>query len=102
MLEAGQAAVLQHANGVIKTYGHNGRNHVQPGQTVQRTNDHRSWQSWESSGPHLHFQIETDGQPTDPIAFYRGQSAPPLLRLINWRTASFLLVGPPTASIAIP
>ncbi|WP_235884164.1 M23 family metallopeptidase [Saccharopolyspora elongata] len=89
---------IQHANGGITAYGHNDRNRVQSGQTIQTGQvivevGNRG----ESTGPHLHFQIETGGQPTDPIAFYRGQSAPPLVWLIKWRIASFLRVGPPTA-----
>lgn len=70
---------IQHPNGVITTYGHNERNHVQSGQQVQigqlvaEVGDRG-----ESTGPHLHFQIEISGQPHDPVAFYREQLAPPL------------------------
>ncbi|WP_344679781.1 M23 family metallopeptidase [Saccharopolyspora taberi] len=32
----------------------------------------------QSTGPHLHFQIEVNGQPVDPVGFYQQRSAPPL------------------------
>ncbi len=62
---------IQHPDGTITTYGHNHRNHVHTGQTVQAgqviaTVGNRG----QSSGPHLHFQIDVNGQPADPVNFY--------------------------------
>ncbi|SFO87924.1 M23 family metallopeptidase [Amycolatopsis rubida] len=70
---------IQHAGGVITTYGHNNRNLVAVGQTVQAGQPIAEvGNRGESTGPHLHFQVEPGGQPTDPVAFYRQQHAPPL------------------------
>ncbi|MCI2420061.1 M23 family metallopeptidase [Saccharopolyspora sp. K220] len=70
---------IRHADGVITTYGHNDHNHVHIGQTVQTGQVIAEvGNRGESTGPHLHFQIEISGQPTDPTAFYRQRSAPPL------------------------
>lgn len=72
---------IQHANGVITTYGHNNRNLVQPGQQVQAGQPIAEvGNQGESTGPHLHFQIDVDNQAVDPIAFYQQQAAPPLCR----------------------
>ncbi|WP_093154210.1 M23 family metallopeptidase [Saccharopolyspora antimicrobica] len=70
---------IEHTNGVITTYGHNNRNLVQPGQEVQAGQPIAEvGNRGESSGPHLHFQIDIGGQALDPVAFYQQQSAPPL------------------------
>ncbi|MFD9958354.1 M23 family metallopeptidase [Amycolatopsis sp. NPDC058986] len=70
---------IEHVGGVITTYGHNNRNlvavgqTVQPGQPIAEVGDRG-----ESTGPHLHFQVEPSGQSVDPNAFYRQQNGPPL------------------------
>lgn len=72
---------IQHAGGVITTYGHNHRNHVQTGQHVQAGQVIAEvGNRGESTGPHLHFQIERKGSPVDPAVFYQQHSAPPLCR----------------------
>ncbi|PKW18777.1 M23 family metallopeptidase [Saccharopolyspora spinosa] len=70
---------IQHRDGTITTYGHNNRNHTQPGQQV-RTGQliAEVGNRGESTGPHLHFQIEQHGQPTDPVAFFRRHGGPTL------------------------
>jgi murein DD-endopeptidase MepM/ murein hydrolase activator NlpD len=51
---------IQHQGGIVTTYGHNNRNHVhtgqrvQAGQTIAEVGDRG-----ESTGPHLHFQVDT-------------------------------------------
>ncbi|WP_338595430.1 M23 family metallopeptidase [Saccharopolyspora sp. SCSIO 74807] len=66
---------IQHANGVITTYGHNSRNLVQSGQQVHTGQQIAEvGNRGESTGPHLHFQIDINGRPTDPVAFYRKHS----------------------------
>lgn len=72
---------IQHANNVITTYGHNNRNHVQTGQHVHAGQSIAEvGNRGESTGPHLHFQIELGGQAVDPVGFYHQQSAPPLCK----------------------
>lgn len=70
---------IQHANGVVTTYGHNDRNLVHPGQVVHR-GQHiaKVGNRGESTGPHLHFQIDVNGHAVDPSIFYQQQTAPPL------------------------
>lgn len=70
---------IQHPGGVITTYGHNNRNLVQPGQQVQTGQPIAEvGNQGESTGPHLHFQIDVANQAVDPVAFYQQRSAPPL------------------------
>lgn len=70
---------IEHAGGVITTYGHNNRNLVTVGPTVQTGQPIAEvGDRGESTGPHLHFQVEPGGQPVDPAGFYRQQNGPPL------------------------
>ena len=70
---------IQHPNGVITTYGHNNRNLVTTGQTVHTGQTIAEiGNRGQSTGPHLHFQIESDGQPIDPRTHYQQHNAPPL------------------------
>jgi len=63
---------IQHPDGTVTTYGHNNRNHVRTGQTVRAGQSIAEVGSrGQSTGPHLHFQIEVGGNAIDPIAFYR-------------------------------
>ncbi len=62
---------IQHPDGTITTYGHNHRNHVTTGQVVQKGHNIGDvGNRGQSTGPHLHFQLEQAGQPLDPTAFY--------------------------------
>ena len=62
---------VQHPGGTVTTYGHNHTNHVAPGQLVRAGQPIGEVGSrGQSTGPHLHFQIDTDGGPVDPVAFY--------------------------------
>ncbi|TDD41397.1 M23 family metallopeptidase [Saccharopolyspora elongata] len=70
---------IQHSNGVVTTYGHNNRNIVEKGQGVHTGQPVAEvGDRGESTGPHLHFQVEVDSQPVDPVTFFRQQSASPL------------------------
>ncbi|GGM93381.1 hypothetical protein GCM10011609_33590 [Lentzea pudingi] len=63
---------IQHSHGTISTYGHNNRNHVHTGQTVLAGQPiGEAGNRGQSTGPHLHFQIEVRGQTIDPVTFYR-------------------------------
>ncbi|WP_258348988.1 peptidoglycan DD-metalloendopeptidase family protein [Saccharopolyspora gregorii] len=62
---------IEHADGTITTYGHNHRNHVTAGQVVRAGQPIAEvGNRGESTGAHLHFQIEEGGHPVDPIGFY--------------------------------
>ncbi len=70
---------IDHGGGVVTTYGHNDRNLVERGASVGAgeviaTVGNRG----QSTGPHLHFQLEVDGNAVDPESFYQQRSAPPL------------------------
>ncbi|MCG3755847.1 M23 family metallopeptidase [Amycolatopsis sp. Poz14] len=70
---------IEHAGGVITTYGHNNRNLVAVGQSVQAGQPIAEvGNRGESTGPHVHFQVEPGGKPADPVVFYQQQHAPPL------------------------
>lgn len=70
---------IRHPNGVITTYGHNHRNLVEPGQTVQAGQPIAEVGSrGRSTGPHLHFEIHSAGKPVPPSSFYQRNQAPPL------------------------
>lgn len=66
---------IQHPGGLVTTYGHNHRNLVRPGQPVHAGQPIAEvGDRGESTGPHLHFQIEHIGEPVDPATFYQHQS----------------------------
>ncbi|MEV5542027.1 M23 family metallopeptidase [Saccharopolyspora shandongensis] len=70
---------IQHPNGIVTTYGHNKRNTVREGQKVHTGQFIAEvGDRGESTGPHLHFQVEINSQPVDPVTFFQQQSAPPL------------------------
>lgn len=62
---------LRHPDGTITTYGHNNANHVTEGQHVATGQPIAEvGNRGQSTGPHLHFQIDSGGGPVDPVAFY--------------------------------
>ncbi|QGK70311.1 peptidoglycan DD-metalloendopeptidase family protein [Allosaccharopolyspora coralli] len=70
---------LRHPNGVITTYGHNNTNHVATGQAVRAGQPiGEVGNRGQSTGPHLHFQIDLHRQPVDPLDFYAQQRGPDL------------------------
>ncbi|WP_190819285.1 M23 family metallopeptidase [Saccharopolyspora pogona] len=67
---------IAHRDDVVSIYGHIDENFVSVGQQVRAgqliaTMGDRG----ESTGPHLHFQIEVAGRPVDPENFYRDANA---------------------------
>ncbi|SDN13868.1 Murein DD-endopeptidase MepM and murein hydrolase activator NlpD, contain LysM domain [Lentzea albidocapillata subsp. violacea] len=77
----GQWVKIQHAGGVVTIYGHVETYVVAVGQQVQAgtliaTVGNRG----QSTGPHLHFQIDVAGKPVDPEAYYKSVGGPPLCR----------------------
>jgi septal ring factor EnvC (AmiA/AmiB activator) len=65
----GKVVVLDHGGGVSTVYAHLSSYSVEPGQSVARGQviGHVGSTGW-STGPHLHFEVRQDGQPTDPLA----------------------------------
>lgn len=63
----GRTVDIDHGDGVVTRYAHQSELHVSDGQRVtrgQRIGDVGTTGS--STGPHLHFEVEIDGEPVDP------------------------------------
>ncbi|WP_223840501.1 peptidoglycan DD-metalloendopeptidase family protein [Saccharopolyspora pogona] len=70
---------IQHPGGVVTIYGHNNRNTVAVGQQVAAGQQVAEiGDRGQSTGPHLHYQVEVNGQPVDPVSWHQQQGAPPL------------------------
>lgn len=71
----GQAVYIQHQGGLLSKYGHlDSRMDVRPGDIVnkgQRIGRIGQGKVGHSTGPHLHLQIELNGQPVDPENYVR-------------------------------
>lgn len=70
---------IDHGGGIVTIYGHIHTATVGLGQQVQAgeaiaTRGNRG----QSTGPHLHYQIEVDGHPVDPMSWHAQHGAPPL------------------------
>ena len=67
----GNAVHIQHANDVVSKYLHLDSFLVRPGRMVSKKERIGSTgNTGRSTGPHLHFQIEVNGKPVNPISFY--------------------------------
>ena len=65
----GNVVVLNHGNGISTVYAHLSSYSVHAGDTVHRGQViARVGSTGWSTGPHLHFEVRQDGQPTDPLA----------------------------------
>ncbi len=80
VLDAGPASgyglwvKLQHPEGAVTIYGHNHRNLVGEGDPVEAGQPIAEIGSrGQSSGPHLHYQVQVHGTPTDPVAWHQRQ-----------------------------
>lgn len=68
----GNAVIIDHGNGVSTLYGHNSAltvavgDRVQAGQTIAKVGS-----TGDSTGPHLHFEVEVNGKKTDPRPWLR-------------------------------
>ncbi len=66
----GNALVIDHGFGVRTVYGHNDKVHVAVGQTVERGDVVAAiGNSGRSTGPHLHYVVEVNGKPKDPLDY---------------------------------
>ncbi|MER5389406.1 M23 family metallopeptidase [Saccharopolyspora sp. NPDC002686] len=67
---------IEHDGDVISTYGHIDADFAEVGESVRAgeviaTMGNRG----QSTGPHLHFQLDVAGRPVDPVQFYADRSA---------------------------
>lgn len=66
----GQTVVVDHGGGITTLYGHASELYVSQGQTVQRGQIIATIGSTGlSTGPHLHFEVRTNGEPIDPLNY---------------------------------
>jgi len=66
----GNAVIIDHGGGITTLYAHASELYVVEGQSVQRGQAIAAVGSTGlSTGPHLHFEVRRDGEPTDPVAF---------------------------------
>ena len=71
----GNMVEIEHANGISTRYGHMSAINVSEGQMVQRGSViGRVGSTGRSTGPHLHYEVRIDGEPTDPMRFLRAGS----------------------------
>lgn len=68
----GLVVIIEHADGYRTVYGHNSKLLVSVGDEVQQGQlIALSGNTGRSTGPHLHFEVQKNGQPTDPMKFLK-------------------------------
>lgn len=68
----GNYIVIKHVNGLSSIYAHLSKIEVKPGELVSTgAQIGRVGQTGKVTGPHLHFEIRQNGQPTDPNAYIK-------------------------------
>jgi murein DD-endopeptidase MepM/ murein hydrolase activator NlpD len=66
----GYAVMIDHGGGYVSLYGHLDNYFVERGQYVRAGQRIASMgNTGDSTGPHLHFEVQKDGQPVDPMGF---------------------------------
>ncbi len=66
----GNTVIIDHGNGITTLYGHSSELYVAEGQSVERGQAIAAIGSTGlSTGPHLHFEVRKDGEPTDPATY---------------------------------
>ncbi len=66
----GNAVIIDHGNGMTTLYGHCSELYVKDGDVVQKGQPISAVGSTGfSTGPHLHFELRANGEPTDPAAY---------------------------------
>ncbi len=69
----GQWVRVQHSGGLITVYGHVATFTVTTGQSVDAGQQIATMgNEGQSTGPHLHFEVHTNGTPIDPLPWLRG------------------------------
>lgn len=67
---AGLMVVIDHGNGLVTKYMHHDRIYVEEGDTVEKGQQiGLSGTTGVSTGNHLHFQVEENGQAADPLTY---------------------------------
>jgi len=71
----GKLVVIQHKFGMSTRYGHLSQIAVKVGQRVKKGDVIGSvGATGRSTGPHLHYEVRLNGQPMDPMLFFREES----------------------------
>jgi len=66
----GYAVIIDHGNGLSTVYGHNSSLNVSPGQSVSKGQIIAySGSTGNSTGPHVHFEVRSGGEPVDPMGY---------------------------------
>lgn len=69
----GYAVIVDHGNGVQTLYGHNEDLLVYPGEMVAKGSVLAyAGSSGNSTGPHVHFEVDLNGEPVDPASYLDG------------------------------
>ncbi|MEO0422179.1 MAG: M23 family metallopeptidase [Pseudomonadota bacterium] len=73
----GNLVEINHGAGLVTRYGHNQKNLVAVGATVERGEQIALMgQTGRATGPHLHFEVHRDGRAVDPLAFINAKKDP--------------------------
>lgn len=66
----GNLVILYHSNGITTRYGHLSRITVDAGQRIKRGDQiGHAGSTGRSTGPHVHYEIRENDQPTDPVRY---------------------------------
>lgn len=66
----GNLVILYHSNGITTRYGHLSRITVEAGQRIKRGDQiGHAGSTGRSTGPHVHYEIRENDQPTDPVRY---------------------------------
>jgi murein DD-endopeptidase MepM/ murein hydrolase activator NlpD len=66
----GKTVIIDHGFGISTVYGHNSSLYVKEGDTIKRGSSIAAvGRTGRSTGPHLHYQVEVDGVPVDPMRY---------------------------------
>ena len=66
----GNTVVVDHGNGISTLYGHNENVAVSEGQSVGKGSVIAyAGSTGNSTGPHVHFEVRVNGDPTDPMGY---------------------------------
>lgn len=70
----GRAIIVDHGYGVTSVYGHNSKNYVKEGDKIKRGEIIGSvGRTGLATGSHLHYQVEVDGVPVDPMKYIHSE-----------------------------